>query len=53
MDLKNPLWDQNFTLLSMGSLVMMVGPEMHMVELDVGEIFITFDFNWCWPSIAE
>ena len=27
---------------SMGSLIMMVGPEMHIVDLDVGEMFYNF-----------
>ena len=40
--LNNPLWDPNFTLPSIGILIMMVGPEMHMVNPDVGEIFYNF-----------
>ena len=47
------LWYPNFMLPSMGSLLMMVGPEMHMVNLDVGEFFIRFYFHWLLPSIAE
>ena len=33
------LWDPNFMLLSMGTLLMMVVKEMHMVDLDVGDMF--------------
>ena len=51
--LKNSLWAPNFMLPSMGSLLMMVGLETHMVDLDVGGVFITLDFHWCWPSISE
>ena len=40
--IKNPLWDTRFLLRSMGSLIMIVGPNAHMVELDVGEIFDNF-----------
>ena len=34
--LNGSMWAPNFTLLSMGSLLVMVGPETHMVDLDVG-----------------
>ena len=40
--LKDSLWDTNFMLPSMGSFIMMVGPEMHMVDLDVEEMFYKF-----------
>ena len=36
--LKYSLWAPNFMLQSMGSLFMMVGPEAHMVNLDVREM---------------
>ena len=36
------LWDPNFMLLSMRSLLMMVGPKTHMVDLDVGKMFYNF-----------
>ena len=52
--LNNSLWDTNSMLPSMGSLVMMVGPETHMINMDVGGGgFITSYFHLCWPSIAE
>ena len=34
--LNNSLCDPNFTLPSMGSFLMMVGPETHVVDIDVG-----------------
>ena len=37
--INDSLWDPKFMLLSVGSLLMIVGLEMHMVNLDVGEIF--------------
>ena len=40
--LEDSLWDPNFMLPSMGSLRMMVVPETHMVEIDVGEMFYNF-----------
>ena len=36
------LWAPNFMLSSMGSLLMMVGPETHMDDLDIGEMFYNF-----------
>ena len=36
------LWGPNFMLLSMVSLLMMVGPETHIVNLYVGEMFYNF-----------
>ena len=51
--LNDYLWYPNFMFLSMVSLLIMMGPEMHMVDLDVGGVFITFEFHLCWPSIAE
>ena len=36
------LWNPNFMLTSMGSFLMMVGPETHMVNLDVGGKFYNF-----------
>ena len=40
--LNDYLWDPKSMLTSMGSLIMMVGPEMHMVDLDAGEFFYIF-----------
>ena len=40
--LNDYLWDPNFVLPPMGSLLMMVGPKTYMVDLDVGEIFYYF-----------
>ena len=40
--INNYICAPNFTFPSMGSLFMMVGPETHMVELYVGEIFYNF-----------
>ena len=40
--LNNYLWDPNFMLPSMGSLLMIVGPETYMVDLDFGEMFYKF-----------
>ena len=37
--LNNSLWYPNFVLPSMGSLLMILGPEMHMVDTDVGKFF--------------
>ena len=34
--INNSLWDPNFMLPSMGSFPVMVGPETHMVDIDVG-----------------
>ena len=38
----NYLWASNFMLLSMVSLLMMVGPKIHMVNLDVEGMFHIF-----------
>ena len=43
--LNDSLRDPNFMLLSMGSLLMMLGPEMHMVDLNVGETFYNFQIS--------
>ena len=40
--LNNSLWDPKFMLLPMGSLLMMLGPETHIVNIDVGEMFYNF-----------
>ena len=40
--LNDYLWDTNFMLPSMGSLIIMVGPDKHMVNIDVGEMFYNF-----------
>ena len=40
--LNDYLWDPNFMFPSTGSLLMMVGPETHMVNLNIGEIFYNF-----------
>ena len=40
--LNGSLWAPNFMLPSMGSFIMMVGPETHMVDLDIGEMFYNF-----------
>ena len=50
--LNNFLWDPKFMLLSMGSLLMIVGTETIMVDLDVGEMFYNFQVfsalaNYC------
>ena len=37
--LNNLLWDTNFMFPLMGSLLMILGTNIHMVNLDVGEIF--------------
>ena len=34
--LNGSLWDPNFMLPSMGSFIMIVGPETHVVDLDIG-----------------
>ena len=34
--IKNSLWDPNVMLPSTGSLIMMVGPDTHMVDIYVG-----------------
>ena len=47
------LWAPNFMLPSIGSFIMMVGMETHMVDIDVGGGVIIFDFHRYWPSIAE
>ena len=44
-ELKNYLWDPNFMLPSLNSLLMMVGSETHMMDLDVGEMFYNFRFS--------
>ena len=51
--LNDSLWDPNLILPSMGSFLMMACPETHVVDLDVGEMFITFNFHRCWPIIEE
>ena len=52
--LNDYLRDRNLMLQSMGSLLMMVVPKTHMVNLSVGEIFfINFEFLRYWKSIAE
>ena len=51
--LNDSLWDPNLILPSMGSFRMMACPETHVVDLDVGEMFITFSFHRCWPIIEE
>ena len=40
--LNDYLGDPNFMLPSMGSLIMMMGPETYMVNLDVGWMFTNF-----------
>ena len=40
-------------LMSIGSLLIMVGPNTHMVDLDIGKCFITFDFYRYWQNITE
>ena len=40
--LNNSIWAPKFMLPSMGSLLIMVGLDMQMVDLDVGEIFYNF-----------
>ena len=43
--LRDSLWDTNFMFLSIRSLLMMVGLETHMVDLDVGEMFYNFQIS--------
>ena len=40
--LNDSLWDPKLIFPSMGSLLMMVVPRMHMVDLDVGEMLYNF-----------
>ena len=40
--LNDYLRDTKFMLPSMGSLIIMVGPDKHMVNIDVGEMFYNF-----------
>ena len=40
--LNGSLWDPNFMLPPMGSCIRMVGPEIHIVDLDVREMFYNF-----------
>ena len=40
--INDPLWSPKFMLPSMGGLLIMVGRETHMVDLDVGEMFYNF-----------
>ena len=40
--LNNSLWYPNFLFPSMGSLLVILGPKTHMVDLDVGEMFYNF-----------
>ena len=43
--LNDSLWDPSFMFLSMGILLMMMGLEMHMVDLYFGEIFYNFQLS--------
>ena len=43
--LNDYLWALKLMLLSMGSLLMIVDSETHMVDLDVGEIFYNFQLS--------
>ena len=43
----------NFMSPSICSLLMMMGPQTHMVDLDSGEIFTTFGSTRCWQIIIE
>ena len=40
--INDSLWASNFIFPSMGSLLMMVGPETYMVDIDSREIFYNF-----------
>ena len=40
--INNSMWNPNLTFPSMGILLMMVGPQTHMVYVDVGEMFHNF-----------
>ena len=40
--LNNYLWDPKFMVSSMGSLLVIMGLETHMVYLDSGEVFYNF-----------
>ena len=37
--LNESMWDPNFMLTVMGSFLMMVGPDTHTVDIDVGGMF--------------
>ena len=41
-NLNDFLWGLEFMLPPMGSLLIMVGPKTHMVDLDSGEMFYNF-----------
>ena len=43
--LNDSLWAPNFTFLSMVSLIMMVGLETHMFNLDFGGVFYSFQLS--------
>ena len=48
--INNSLWDPNFILPSMGSLIIMVVPKTHMVDLYVGEMVYNFQLS---PLLAQ
>ena len=47
------LWDPNFMFPSMVSLLMMVGLEMHIVDLDAGEMFYNFKLSSILTKCCE
>ena len=56
--LKDSLWAKNFMLTAMGRLIIMVGPNMYMVDLDVGEMFYNFRLslileNYCGVGLVS
>ena len=49
--LNNLLRDPNFMLPSMGSLLMILGKNIHMVNIDVGEMF--YMENYCRVDLGS
>ena len=55
--LNSYLWDKKIMLPSMGSLLIMVGPDTYMVNLDVGYMFYNFRLspvleNYCGVDLG-
>ena len=56
--LNHSIWGPNFMFPSMGSLIFMVGPKLHMFNLDVGEMFYNFQLflvlaNYCEVDLGS
>ena len=47
------LWYPKLMLPVMDSLLMMMGPDEHMAEIDVGEMFYNLDYIRCWRNNVE